>query len=246
MKSLTELLQDIDTLLSEIQAHRPLSQAELWELRKSLWVAFTHHSTAIEGNTLTLGETKLVLEDGLTIWGKTLREIHEVSNHHVLLEMLYDFLQHTQDIDEVYICRIHKEVMKHLDDTGGEYRKLQIALSWDELLPPKASEVPEKMKDFLDWYNKQKDTLHPVLLAWEFHYRFVKIHPFLDGNGRTIRLIFNMILMKQGYPMIILPKIRRAEYISTLHSSSSLQDFLQFFADIVVVNLQDYLRMIEE
>lgn len=137
-------------------------------------------------------------------------------------------------------------MMKHIDDdSAGVYRRIQNYISGEDSHPPKAKEVPGLMQDLCIWYNTEKNTSHPALLAAEFHYKFVKIHPFLDGNGRTIRLLINMILMKHAYPMIIIPPVRRHEYIQTLHSSSLKESFIEFFLDVVDVNIEDYLRMIE-
>ena len=107
-----------------------------------------------------------------------------------------------------------------------------------------AKKVPEALQKLLAWYNSPSTkSLHPVEIAGKFHYEFVKIHPFIDGNGRLIRILINMILMQRGYPMIIIPFIRRSEYIKSLHSSQKLEDFMVFFADIVHENCKDYLKM---
>jgi Fic family protein len=136
--------------------------------------------------------------------------------------------------------------MRNIDDeNGGKYRKIQVYISGDMAEPPRSSEVPILMGELFDWHRSNQDNLHPVLLASEFHYRFVKIHPFVDGNGRTARLLANIILMQSGYPMIILPVVRRMDYITSLHSSTgSLDIFENFYADIVHENLKDYIRMI--
>jgi len=137
--------------------------------------------------------------------------------------------------------------LKSIDDeNAGKYRSIQVLISGDETLPPNAQNIPEEIKNLFNWYNSQKNILHPVDLAGEFHYRLVKIHPFIDGNGRIARLCINIILLQKSFPMIIIPLVRRAEYISSLHSTASFSDFQNFFRDIVLVNLKDYWRMIEE
>ncbi len=241
-----QLLEKIDNNLSKIKNLRPLSKTELNELKKSLWVMFTYSSNAIEWNTLTLWETKLILEDGITIWGKTLREINEASNHKWILEFLYEYLNWKISFDTELIKKIHYLVLRNIDDENAwKYRKIQCYISWDEKLPPDANKLDSLMNELVVWYSYNEDNLHPSILASEFHYKFVKIHPFIDWNGRTIRVLLNMILMKKWYPMIVIPPIRRQEYISTLNSANSIENFEIFMLDVINVNLEDYLRMVE-
>jgi Fic family protein len=240
------MLKKIDSLLARIQKRRPLSQGEKRELQKALLVEFTYNSNAIEGNTLTRSETKIVLEDGLTIGGKTIRELDETRNHGKCFEYLEKFLAEKKEIDEQVILDLHALVLRSIDDeNAGKYRSIQVFISGDNKLPSKSSEISKEMQNFLAWYIKNKDILHPVELAAKFHYKLVKIHPFIDGNGRLVRLCINLILMAKGYPMIIIPMVRRAEYISSLNSSQDYHIFEKYFQDIVLVNLQDYVRMIE-
>lgn len=244
---------DLENILKKIQENidilknvRPLSKWELEELRKSLWVMFVHNSNAIEWNSFTLWETKLLLEDWITIWWKTLKEQNEVLNHKELLIMLYNFLEWNENISENLILKIHKEVLKNIDnDNAWTYRKIQNYISWDDQIPPKAEYVESLMKDLIEYYNKNKNTLNIVVLTSNFHYDFAKIHPFIDWNGRTIRILVNMILMKKWFPMIIIPNIRRNEYISNLSSYKTKNDFVLFMSEIINENLKDYLKMID-
>jgi Fic family protein len=244
---------------------RPLTLWELRELQKSLRVMEVYNSNAIEGNTLTLGETRLVIEDGLTIGGKTTREMHEAEG---LARAIDALISGELIVSEDTILMFHRLIMRGIDDeNAGRYRQIQVYISWDDHRPPRASEVSWLMQELIVWYSSSLDkvssspllgdelersrrlggVLHPTLLASEFHYRFVKIHPFVDGNGRTARLISNLILMSHGYPMIIIPIVRRADYISSLHSvTGSLDRFQAFYADIVHENLRDYIRMVSE
>ncbi len=241
----SEILKKIEKLLVKINSLRPLSHGELLELQKSLKVEFTYNSNAIEGNTLTRGETKLVIEDGLTIAGKTIREINETLNHNKLFEILYSAVGEKTALDEKLVCKIHKFVLKNIDnENAGIYRKIQVYISGDEKMPPTPAQISKEMVKLFVWFNENKNKISPVELAGKFHYKFVKIHPFIDGNGRTVRILMNIILMQNAFPMIIIPAVRRGEYISTLNSSSPKSDFLSFFADIIYENLKDYLRMI--
>ncbi|PZM84798.1 Fic family protein [Candidatus Gracilibacteria bacterium] len=237
------LIESINKNLKAIKSKRPLTKTELKELQKSLGVFFTYHSNAIEGNSISLGETKLILEDGISIGGKTIRELQETLNHKELLEFLYSFLEKDEEISEDLIKKIHSIIMKNIDENAGEYRKIQVYISGEEKLPPKAENIEKMMKKLIKSYKENNEDI--IKKAIKFHYDFVKIHPFIDGNGRSIRLILNMILMKAGFPMIIIPLIRRAEYIQTLNSKSNFTDFEILMLDIINQNLEDYLRMIE-
>lgn len=165
MSTREELLANIDSDFQKIQSARPLSKTELLELRKSLGVMFTYSSNAIEGNTLTLWETKLVLEDGLTVGWKTLREISEASNHKNALTFLYNFLESGGDIDESTIQQVHRLLLQNIDDQNAwEYRKIQCYISWDEYTPPEAKEVPALMKNLIVWCKKNNGIMHPAYL----------------------------------------------------------------------------------
>ncbi|MEA3304963.1 MAG: Fic family protein [Patescibacteria group bacterium] len=182
----------------------------------------------------------------MTIAGKPLREIHEVSNHKEILRKLYQFVDNKQDISEQLISDIHNLVLRNIDDeNAGRYRKITVGISGDDFVPTDPSNISQELQKLLSWYRDSKHSLHSVELACQFHYRFVKIHPFIDGNGRTVRVLINLILMQVGYPMIIIPVVRRAEYIQSLHSTAGYPDFQQFFYSVVEENLKDYLRMIE-
>ncbi len=158
---------------------------------------------------------------------------------------MYEYLEWNSELDVDLIKKVHHLVLRNIDDENAwEYRKIQCYISGEEEIPPKAKELEKLMKDLVDWYSENENILHPAILAWEFHYRFVKIHPFIDWNGRAVRVLLNMILMKVGYPMIIIPPIRRAEYIWSLNYSMSVEDFMVFILDVIDVNLEDYLRMV--
>ena len=244
MKSIDKLLLEIEKWINEIKSKIPLNSTELKELQKSLWIMFTYHSNAIEWNSISLWETKMILEDWFTIWWKTIRELQETLNHKDLLIFLNKFISENQEIDEKLIKYIHSLVMKNIDENAWEYRKIQVYITWEEILPPKANLIPKLMTELLNKYDFS-DYKNIALKVAEFHYDFVKIHPFIDWNWRTIRLILNMILMKHWFPMIIIPVVRRLDYIWSLNSLKSKNDFVQVLLDIINENIKDYLRMIE-
>jgi len=242
--SLTEkqkkLLAKIDQCFSEIQKRRPLSSAELNAIKKWFDVAYTYHSNAIEGNTLTLEETRLILEDGITVGGKQLREIFEAKNHQKTLNFIYDDLKKNTALSEQRIRFFHSQLLENIaEDSLGEYREIQVYITGSEEKLPLADDVPKLMRDLFRWHAKTKHD--PVIKGILLHYYFVKIHPFLDGNGRIARFLLNQELLKAQMFPVIIPIIRRAEYIASLKNS---EDFVDFMLDIVYVNADDYLRMI--
>lgn len=241
---MNDLEQKIADLKTKIDSLRPLNSGELAELQKWYRVTYTYHSNAIEGNTLTLAETKMVVEEGLTVHGKPLREIHEAVNHSRAIDLIYETIQKNGRFDEALLKNIHHWILKNIDEeNAGVYRRIQVFITGEpELLCP-AAQVPEKMTELFDWL---KGLNHPLTLKnmAEWHYRFVKIHPFVDGNGRVARLGVNILLLQQGYPLQIIPVVRRQEYIQSLHSSKTFEDFYAFFLSVQYEAMKDYVRMV--
>lgn len=240
-----DLLANIKDLKQKIDSMRPLNQGELNELKKWYNVTYTYNSNAIEGNSLTLEETKMVLEEGVTIEGKPLREIFEAVNHSKAIDTLYEFLKSDRDISEEFVKEIHKIILSKIDDeNAGIYRKIQVYISGESGALPPANDVPKLMKELFTYCEKESKKKDILELIAEWHYKFVKIHPFVDGNGRVARLIVNMMLLKNNYPIQIIPMVRRREYIQSLHSSNTFLDFYEFFLSVQYENMKDYLRMI--
>ncbi len=198
---------------------------------------FTHDSTAIEGNTLTLQETASLLFEKITP-SKNLREINEVLNH----KKAFDFLlEYEGNITKKFICELHRLVIEEtidesLKDQIGRYRLLQVYIRGVGWVPAPPNEVPKDMKNLLTWYTKNKRKLHPLVIAIYFHVGFELIHPFVDGNGRVGRLLMNFILHKNGYPMVNIPYIQRNRYYEVLNEAQvngNLRPFIEFFVDIL-------------
>ncbi|MDP2656038.1 MAG: Fic family protein [bacterium] len=236
--------QNIKQLKKKIDHLRPLSRAELAELHKWYAVTYTYHSNALEGNTLSLGETKLIVEDGLTVGGHPIREILEAKSHKEVIDQLITVIQKQTPITESLIKKMHKTLVKEIDgEMAGKYRKIQVYITGEEKLPPPSREIPKLMKEFWSWFQTQQKT-DPINFSAKAHYRFVKIHPFTDGNGRIARVLSNMVLMRAGYPLVIIPLIMRSQYINALHSSNNEKRFIEFFQQITLENMKDYLRMV--
>lgn len=200
---------------------------------------FTYDSNAIEGNTLTLKETSFILFENRTPPGKSLREINEVLNHKKAFDYI---LNYKKDINKDFICNIQKLIVqntlrKDLQDQIGKYRHVQVYIRGAEVIPTNHKEVNIEMRTLLRWYNANKKKLHPLILAAYFHIAFEAIHPFVDGNGRTGRLLLNFILHKHKIPMIDVPNKIKLEYYKCLELAqvkNDLSKFITFLYNLLV------------
>lgn len=229
-----------------LDGFRPLPDTLVRNLDDWFRVELTYTSNAIEGNTLTRRETALVVEKGLTVGGKSLAEHLEATNHAHALDWVKEQIKRKPtDLTEKDILRIHDIILKGLDDANaGHYRSVPVRISGSAVVLPNSRKVPDLMQGFAAWLKRSED-LHPVELAAEAHYRLVTIHPFVDGNGRTARLLMNMILLMNGYPAAIIRKRDRLAYIGSLEKAQlggSKDDYLLIIAKAVGRSLDIYLR----
>ncbi len=196
---------------------RPLPQAALRRLNEQLTVEWIYNSNAIEGSTLTLRETQLILEQGITIGGKSLREHFEVVNHQEAIALVESLAVQTEPITAYQVRQLHALVLAKIDDeNGGQYRNLAVRIVGAAHEPPPAWEIPALMNDWENWLQEQRGVLDSVALAALAHHKLVAIHPFIDGNGRTARLIMNLVLMRAGYPPAIIARVNRQQYYRVL------------------------------
>lgn len=237
----------IDTLKKEIDKHRPLSENIVKSLREKLIVEWTYNSNAIEGNTLTLSETKVVLE-GITIGGKSVTEHLETINHKEAIEYLENLIKEKKDLTEWTLKNIHQLILKEIDDdNAGKYRNENVTIGGATHIPPNHMIVSDLMQKLFVEYDRKWNDYHPVIKACLLHGEFVKIHPFVDGNGRTARLILNFELMKYGYTPVVITKDRRAEYYEALdlaHTTLDYSKFIQLISDFLVESESLWLRII--
>ena len=241
---ISEYEQKIDLLLKYFDTKRPLDQKILKNLQNWFRVAFTYTSNAIEWNTLTLDEVKVLIEDGITIGWKTLRELKETENYAKLVDRIFDLMDEKFTLTHEFILDLHKQLFDWILDNAGSYRKIPITVSWDELaIFPSPDEVFDKMDDFINFVNTEPDSLKKVA---KIHYDFVKIHPFEDGNGRIARLLMNLYLVRMNIFPIIFPLSVRLDYIVSLKSSKSFDDFYNFFLRQLYENLKDYKRFLDK
>lgn len=230
----------LDALKNKLDSLRPLPPEVVRNLHEDLVLRWTYNSNAIEGNTLTLKETKVALE-GITVGGKTLREHFEAINHREAILFVEDIINRNEKITTGQIKRIHALILKNIDDeNAGVFRKVNVTVAGAESVPPDSFLVQGEMDNLEVWYNKMINELHPVELAARLHSDFVKIHPFIDGNGRTARLLMNLELMKAGFPAVILPVERRLEYYETLDRSHVHSDYESFINLIVLLVEQSF------
>lgn len=227
------------------QNRHVLPESALQNYDAAFEIEYTHHSTAIEGNTLSLMETKLLLEDKLSVGGKNLREIYEVVNHNKAFAYVRSCIAAEKPLDEKIVKDIHNILMDNIM-VGGIYRNVDVYISGAQHTPPTPNEMYRQIKDFYaDLPNK--NVLHPIELAAWTHAEFVKIHPFVDGNGRTSRLIMNYQLIANGYLPVSVDKENRLDYFERLESyavNGDIQPFTEFIAELESNRLDFYVNAI--
>ena len=217
---LSSYLQRIEEKKSRLDALRPLPSYAVAKLKESLNLEWTYNSNSIEGNTLTLRETKMVIEDGFTIKGKSLREHFEAVNHHDAIEFVEQLVSSQEPLTRRLICEVHGLVLQKIEkEYAGRFRNSGVRISGANFVPPNALKIDALMEELIDWVN-HSDHLDDIIRATIFHHRFVHIHPFFDGNGRTVRLIFNLLLMRRSYPPAIILKNDRKKYYDALNKAN--------------------------
>ncbi len=238
----------LDELKLKLDSFRPLDLSIVKNLHEDLVLRWTYHSNAIEGNTLTLKETKVALE-GITIGGKTLREHFEAINHKDAILFMEDLAQKEDKLSEYSIKQIHSLILKNIDDENkGKYRTTNVIISGAEHKPPQSFEVQSQMQEFIKKYNENITKLHPIELASFIHIEFVKIHPFIDGNGRTSRLLMNLELIKAGFPPVVIKLEDRLEYYKALDIANNENDykpFLELMKKVIEKSFEPYFYILD-
>ena len=249
-------MQDLESLLTKINQR----QSELNILRQNLdnatikealKVEFLYESNRIEGNTLTLRETQLVINEGMTISGKSMREHLEAINHKEAILFIEDLVTQKMELSEYVLKQIHGIVLYGIDrENAGVYRKLPVAIAGSKHLPPQPYLLQDLMEDYFRFYELHRNDLHPVILAAEMHERLVSIHPFIDGNGRTSRLIMNLILLQHGFPLAIIGgdyESRMAYYdaLEKVQTEDDKQSFILLIAEKVLSGLDRYINILK-
>lgn len=232
-----------------LDSYRPISLSLVKRLKEQLCINYTYNSNAIEGNTLTLHETRLIIQEGITIGGKSITEVLEAKNHPEAINFIEDLVSEKREISEDNILGLHKLIMSNIIDDAGCYRTTGVTIGGAVFSPPPSSEVKPRIDELLEWLRRNPEEYTPIELAAVFHHRFVSTHPFIEGNGRTARLLMNATLMKNGYPFIaIVSKNDRPKYLKTLMEADlgNSAPFVNFIARCVEKSLDVYLEALEE
>ncbi len=246
-KTLKRILEKIDSLQGQLNSFR---QFDSYRIAQALELEYTFESNRIEGNTLTLKETDLIINEGLTISGKSMREHLEAINHKDAIAFMKQLAERNTPISESDLLSLHQLVLRGIDATNaGKYRGVQVMIKGSKHLPPAPYLVPKQMEDFFIWYQANKILHHPVVLAAEMHERLVTIHPFIDGNGRTSRLLMNLILIQNG---LVIANIKgdaksRMAYYAALEKaqvSDNKDAFVLIVAKYELLALENYLKIL--
>lgn len=236
---LEKQLERIHEKKRELDKKRPIPSYVLKSIKESLSIEWTYNSNSIEGNTLTLQETKMVIEDGFTIKGKSLREHFEVVNHQEAIEFVESLASNEYVLNKLDILSIHHLVLQKIEkDFAGKYRTSGVRISGANFVPPNALKVDEFVGELIDFANDSEVDI--LIRSAIFHHRFVWIHPFFDGNGRTARLLLNLILMKSGFPPAIILKNDRKKYYDALNQANN-----QDYSKLVLLILQAVERTLD-
>lgn len=252
-KKIEKILQEIDNKKAIVDKACPLSPIVFDQLNEYIDIEYTYTSNAIEGNTLTRQETMLVLTKGQTISGKSLKDHLEANNHKSGINYIKEIPSKVEPINKKDIDELHSIVLKGIDDKyAGKYRDIEVLIGGSNREFSKPEVLTEKMLNFSKWLvdEQEKINIHPVIFAAKAHYRLVDIHPYIDGNGRTARLLMNLILLKYGYFITIIDSEmeNRQKYYQALNEADAGNEdaFILFIADCVNKTADIYLKFIKK
>ena len=208
--------------LTVLKQSRPLPNIALQKIKESLTIEWTYNSNSIEGNTLTLRETQMVLQEGITVKGKSLREHFEAKNHEKAIDYLYSLVDESYTLRSIDILSLHELVLRMIEDEfAGRIRNGGVRITGANFVPPNANKVSDLLDELIDFVNTNPLGLNDIEMATVFHHKLVWIHLFFDGNGRTVRLAMNLLLMRRGFPPAIILKNDRKKYYDALNQANN-------------------------
>lgn len=243
-------LSTLNDLKLKWQHNKPLSGLQLQKLEEYFNVQYTYESNKIEGNTLTLRETELVVNKGITVSGKSMQEHLEAINHVDAAAYLIDLVSKKEQFNERVLRELHSLILRGIDtENAGVYRSVPVGISGSRHIPPQPYLLDKLMEDYFKYYTESHKVLHPIVLAAEMHERLVSIHPFIDGNGRTARLVMNLILLQHGYPIAILKgdadkRLAYYEALEAVQIDNNVDYFYDLVIDEVYQSLESHLSMV--
>lgn len=246
--SIEKTLGEIDDMKKQLDQIRGFENHRITE---ALELEYTFESNRIEGNTLTLRETDLVINKGLTVSGKSMREHLEAINHDDAIHYVKELISKDAVITKRELLGIHNLVLRGiLPEDAGRFRRIQVMIQGSGHIPPPPYLVEKLMEDYFIWYERNRLSLHPIVLAAEMHERLVTIHPFIDGNGRTSRLIMNMILLQHGFVIANIKGDNTSRYsyyeaLDEVQTSGNKDAFIRFVAEIEKQSLERYLSILK-
>ncbi|WP_051935458.1 Fic family protein [Deinococcus sp. YIM 77859] len=241
-----DLLHEVDTLNARLKAY-PLPASLRASIEADWEVSQTYNSNAIEGNTLSLAETKAVLLDGVTVSGHPLREHLEAVNHREAWRLMRRMAAQPAPLSEDDVLALHRTILTGIQsDDAGVYRRDRVRVVGSSRIFPNPLKVPDLMGELIADLNTQASEVHPVILAARAHYGLVAVHPFIDGNGRTARLLMNLLLIRAGYPPALIPVTGRAEYYAALEEANggNLAPFEALVTGRVLASVRDLLAVV--
>lgn len=239
------LLATINDLKRKMSGCRPLNATEVMELHKQFVVENTYNSNAIEGNTITLRETAMIIQGGITIGGKSIQEHLDIVGHKDAIEYVYSLADDKRELSEFTIKEIHSLVLAADSANKGVYRRLPVAVGGHQ--PPEPALVPQMMEGMVDEYARRKMSSHPVEAAAWLHLQFENIHPFIDGNGRTGRLLLNFELLKSGLLPIDIKFSDKESYYRCFEAFDRQKDaapMVNLVAKYEIQALDKYIQML--
>ena len=246
---LSSILQEVDALKAELSTLRPLPPEALKKIEDALEMEYTYESNRIEGNTLTLQETALVVNEGITISGKSMREHLEAINHAQAVDFIKDIARQEIEVSERTIKEIHAIVLHGINrENAGRYRTVPVMITGSTHMPPQPYLIEKQMEDFiLRFQQMETDGIHPVIIAAYLHDELVRIHPFVDGNGRTCRLLMNLYLLQHGYIIVTLKgdNEKKLQYYKALEKSHTEQEPDAFYMLVAEAEKEALLRYIK-
>lgn len=249
-EAIKKLLKEVDALKEQLSILRPLPEEALRKIQDALDIEYTYESNRIEGNTLTLQETALVVNEGVTISGKSMREHLEAINHTEAISYIKDIAKQDIEISERTIKEIHALILHGIDrENAGRYRTVPVMISGSAHMPPQPYLIEKQMEDFMIRFKQmEKEMVHPVLVTAYLHGELVRIHPFIDGNGRTSRLLMNLYLLRNGYVIITLKgsndeKVNYYMALEKSHTEHLPEDFQKLVVEAEIAALRKYLSI---